>query len=59
MESMNAIKTGNLVPLSIEQIVDCADGFENFGCDGGIPSRAFEYIQYVSNFSFYILKNII
>jgi cathepsin H len=25
--------------------VDCAGGFNNFGCDGGLPSQAFEYIR--------------
>jgi cathepsin H len=26
--------------------VDCAGAFDNAGCDGGLPSHAFEYIKY-------------
>lgn len=25
-------------------MVDCAGAYDNFGCDGGLPSHAFEYI---------------
>ena len=28
------------------QLVDCAGGFNNFGCNGGLPSQAFEYLKY-------------
>lgn len=27
-------------------MVDCAGAFENYGCNGGLPSQAFEYISY-------------
>ena len=27
-------------------MVDCAGAFENYGCNGGLPSQAFEYIAY-------------
>lgn len=26
--------------------MDCAGAFNNFGCNGGLPSQAFEYIKY-------------
>ena len=26
--------------------MDCAAAFNNFGCNGGLPSQAFEYIKY-------------
>ncbi|XP_042351900.1 pro-cathepsin H [Plectropomus leopardus] len=46
LESVTAINTGKLVPLSEQQLVDCAQDFNNHGCDGGLPSQAFEYIMY-------------
>ncbi|KAL3744660.1 hypothetical protein ACJRO7_013861 [Eucalyptus globulus] len=37
---------GKGISLSEQQLVDCATAFNNFGCDGGLPSQAFEYIKY-------------
>lgn len=34
------------ISLSEQQLVDCAGKFNNFGCNGGLPSQAFEYIKY-------------
>ncbi|XP_077230939.1 pro-cathepsin H-like [Tasmannia lanceolata] len=38
--------TGESISLSEQQLVDCAHAFNNFGCNGGLPSQAFEYIKY-------------
>jgi len=46
LESHHALKTGNLISLSEQQLVDCAQAFNNHGCEGGLPSQAFEYIRY-------------
>ncbi|KAK2645225.1 hypothetical protein Ddye_020420 [Dipteronia dyeriana] len=36
---------GKGISLSEQQLVDCAQAFNNFGCNGGLPSQAFEYIK--------------
>ena len=36
-----------LNPIPEQQLVDCAQAFNNHGCNGGLPSQAFEYIRYV------------
>ncbi|XP_061820404.2 pro-cathepsin H isoform X1 [Nerophis lumbriciformis] len=46
LESVNAIATGKLISLSEQQLIDCAQNFNNQGCMGGLPSQAFEYIKY-------------
>ncbi|XP_076593393.1 pro-cathepsin H-like [Chaetodon auriga] len=46
LESVTAIATGKLIPLSEQQLIDCAKDFNNHGCFGGLPSQAFEYIKY-------------
>ncbi|GJT42552.1 retrovirus-related pol polyprotein from transposon TNT 1-94 [Tanacetum coccineum] len=37
---------GKSISLSEQQLVDCAGDFDNFGCKGGLPSQAYEYIKY-------------
>uniref|UniRef100_A0A3P9ADI7 Cathepsin H n=1 Tax=Esox lucius TaxID=8010 RepID=A0A3P9ADI7_ESOLU len=46
LESVTAIATKKLLQLSEQQLVDCAQAFNNHGCKGGLPSQAFEYIKY-------------
>lgn len=43
VESANAIKNGNLVSLSEQQVVSCVT--KDFGCDGGDPGDAFDYLE--------------
>lgn len=46
LESHNILKNGKSVLLSEQQLLDCAQAFDNHGCNGGLPSHAFEYIHY-------------
>ena len=43
VEAHYKIKTGNIVSLSEQEIVDCS--FENDGCTGGLPHLVFNYIR--------------
>ncbi|KAF8755782.1 hypothetical protein HU200_011251 [Digitaria exilis] len=43
VEGINAIKTGSLVSLSEQELIDC-DTEEN-GCQGGLMQNAFEFIK--------------
>merc|ERR1712054_692783 len=44
LEAQTLIHKGYLPNASEQQLVDCAGRFNNFGCNGGLPSQAFEYI---------------
>ncbi|KAI3807001.1 hypothetical protein L1987_22921 [Smallanthus sonchifolius] len=44
VEGINAIRTGQLVKFSEQQLVDCDIGGQNKGCDGGLMELAFTYI---------------
>ena len=46
LEAAYAQAYGKNISLSEQQLVDCAGAFNNFGCNGGLPSQAFEYIKY-------------
>lgn len=46
LESAHLIKYGVLETYAEQQLVDCAGDFDNYGCNGGLPSHAFEYIYY-------------
>jgi len=45
-EAHNYLATGKDVLLAEQQLVDCAQDFDNHGCNGGLPSHAFEYLHY-------------
>ena len=48
IESMRAIKTGTLKELSVQQVIDCSQGFGLKGCGGGDTCTALEWMNDVS-----------
>jgi cathepsin H len=52
LEAHTMIKyDGNTDFYSEQQLVDCPKDFDTHGCNGGLPSHAFEYIRYAGGIS--------
>lgn len=45
IESRHCIRTGNLLSLSVQQVIDCSDQFGNNGCHTGTIEATYRYIK--------------
>jgi cathepsin L len=46
IEGQYYLRTGNLLSFSEQQIIDCSEKFNDFGCNGGYMESVYRYIQF-------------